>query len=41
MAEAAQLDSGIVAEVVHRIVRMADPLKVILFGSRARRRSPR
>jgi len=36
MAEAAQLESGIIAEVVRQVVRVADPLKVILFGSRAR-----
>ena len=36
MADAAELDSGTIAEVVRRVVRVADPLRIILFGSRAR-----
>jgi uncharacterized protein len=36
MATVAEVDAGIIAEVIRRIVRVVDPLKVILFGSRAR-----
>jgi uncharacterized protein len=36
MADLAEVDSGIIADAVRRIVRLVDPLKVILFGSRAR-----
>jgi uncharacterized protein len=36
MGIVAEVDAGIVEEAVRRIVRVTDPLKVILFGSRAR-----
>lgn len=36
MADAVATDTGILDEIVRRIVRMANPLRVILFGSRAR-----
>ena len=36
MATVANVDTEIVSEVVRRIVRLVAPVKVILFGSRAR-----
>ena len=36
MASIAEIHSGIIAEIIRRIVRVVDPMKVILFGSRAR-----
>ena len=36
MATVAEVDAGIIEEVIRRIVCVVDPLKVILFGSRAR-----
>jgi predicted nucleotidyltransferase len=36
MAGAVEVDAGVIAETVRRIVGVVDPLKVILFGSRAR-----
>jgi uncharacterized protein len=36
MSTITQVDAGILAEIVGRIVRVVDPMKVILFGSRAR-----
>jgi predicted nucleotidyltransferase len=36
MSSVIQTDTSIVEEIVRRIVRATDPLKVILFGSRAR-----
>jgi predicted nucleotidyltransferase len=32
----AEIDTGIIVEIIRRIVRVVDPMKVILFGSRAR-----
>ena len=36
MATVADVDAEVIEEVIRRIVRVADPQKVILFGSRAR-----
>ena len=36
MASIVEIDTGIIAEIIRRIVRVVDPMKVILFGSRAR-----
>lgn len=36
MVAVAQIDARIVQDLVRRIVRAVDPMKVILFGSRAR-----
>ena len=36
MVEVVEVDPGIIAEAVRRIVGVVDPLKVVLFGSRAR-----
>jgi len=36
VASSPQLDAGLMDEIVRRIVRKVDPLKVILFGSHAR-----
>lgn len=36
MSSVIQTDANVVEEIVRRIVRATDPLKVILFGSRAR-----
>lgn len=36
MSGVIQTDTSVVEEIVRRIVRATDPLKVILFGSRAR-----
>ena len=36
MATVASVDAEIALEIVRRIVRLVSPLKVILFGSRAR-----
>jgi len=36
MSIAAGVDAGIIEEVVRRVVQVADPASVILFGSRAR-----
>ncbi len=36
MASIVEIDAGILAEIIRRIVRVIDPMKVILFGSRAR-----
>jgi uncharacterized protein len=36
MSIAAEVDAGIIEEVVRRVVQVVAPMKVILFGSRAR-----
>ena len=36
MAKTIQSDAGLMDEIVRRIVGVADPQKIILFGSRAR-----
>jgi len=36
MSSSVQSDGSLVAEMVRRIIRVIDPQKVILFGSRAR-----